>query len=481
MEEFILGLVVVVGLIAIGAYILQRYLDRRGAKQDSAASVIEDQMLSTLEELNRDRHGNSQFASSLHKKYGISEGSSGISIGGGCQSSAKGHLLTIAGSGAGKGTNLIIPNLLGKSNYGGSWVVIDPKGQNAVITKDYQEDTGRKVICLNPWQIYPDKIGTSDTFNPLDFLDPSHDDFWEDCKMISEMVIPLSGGKNNHWDTSARGFLTLCLAHMITSKTGSNISDLFTLASGNNDQGTGADYGIASIFDADVLIYVASMLMEAHNKGLPTSPEIKVSKYDLLEFVGKATGGKSYQQLENALNRLQATSIVTTIRTEDGKLDMKGGFSWLADWGAVKKNGKPVAIRFRLNDWIYKGIIEKKLVLTIGRKYFELEGGLERFLYRLARKVAGNTNELKMKLDTVRKRSGTTRKPGAFRKLIEEIMTKQSIPEYWIFLATRSSTGDEYVVANQKARFKTYEDAYANISFVAMDRALIKTNRHKRR
>jgi type IV secretion system protein VirD4 len=41
------------------------------------------------------------------------------------------HLMTIAGSRAGKGVSLIIPNLL---FYEGSAVVIDPKGENARIT-----------------------------------------------------------------------------------------------------------------------------------------------------------------------------------------------------------------------------------------------------------------------------------------------------------------------------------------------------------
>jgi type IV secretion system protein VirD4 len=41
------------------------------------------------------------------------------------------HVMTIAGSRAGKGVSLIIPNLL---FYKGSAVVIDPKGENARIT-----------------------------------------------------------------------------------------------------------------------------------------------------------------------------------------------------------------------------------------------------------------------------------------------------------------------------------------------------------
>lgn len=195
------------------------------------------------------------------------------------------------------------------------------------------------------------------------------------------------------------------------------------------------EYGIASIYDEEILIYVASQLMEAQNKGLPTSPEVRVSRYDILKFLGKATDGKSYQWLKGALNRLQATSIHTTIRNEKGyKID--AGFSWIDQWTAVERNGKPIAIRFKLADWLYDGIINEKLVLTLDREYFKLDGGLERFFYRLCRKIVGKDKHrlLEMNLDNVRKRSGSTQKPAQFRKMVAEIMEKQSIPGYWLLV-----------------------------------------------
>ena len=158
--------------------------------------------------------------------------------------------------------------------------------------------------------------------------------------------------------------------------------------------------GIANIFDLDVLIFIASHLMAAKNRGQDTSPEIQVSKYQLLEFVEKGTSGREYQNLRSALDRLQETSVETTIRQGDRKTRWK--FSWISDWTEVAdKNGRIQGIRFRLNDWIYKGIVEENLILTIDRNYFHLDEGLERFLYRIARKIAGNKRELLMKMSTL--------------------------------------------------------------------------------
>jgi plasmid replication initiation protein len=40
-------------------------------------------------------------------------------------------------------------------------------------------------------------------------------------------------------------------------------------------------------------------------------------------------------------------------------------------------------------DCFYAGVLQEVLVLTIDRAYFDLTGGLERWLYRLARKHGG--------------------------------------------------------------------------------------------
>lgn len=231
--------------------------------------------------------------------------------------------------------------------------------------------------------------------------------------------------------------------------------------------------GLANIFDADILIYAASQLMEAQNKNLPTSPEIKVSKYEILEFLGKTTDGRGYQRLKASLRRLKATSVETTIRAEDGKRGEKM-FGWLEDFTIIERNDRPVGIRLTLPQWLYKGIIEHRLVLTLDRQYFRLEGGLERFLYRLCRKIIGENGQLQMKLTTIHKRSGSPEKPGKFRKALERAIEDQTIPGYWVFFATRTSTGDDYLCGHPKKKYKTLDEAIAHTSFLAMDRALIK-------
>ena len=52
------------------------------------------------------------------------------------------------------------------------------------------------------------------------------------------------------------------------------------------------DYGMATIWDADVLIWAASVLSDMKNRRLNEIPrELKFQPHDLLKVIGRATGG----------------------------------------------------------------------------------------------------------------------------------------------------------------------------------------------
>src|SRR5580692_9418481 len=88
------------------------------------------------------------------------------------------HLLTIAGSRAGKGVSMIIPNLI---FYKGSAVIIDPKGENAARTAGRRgkgtsaggEGLNQDVYVLDP---FGESGRSTASFNPLGSLDPKSQD-----------------------------------------------------------------------------------------------------------------------------------------------------------------------------------------------------------------------------------------------------------------------------------------------------------------
>ncbi|QMW01458.1 type IV secretory system conjugative DNA transfer family protein [Spirosoma foliorum] len=146
----------------------------------------------------------------------------GIYIGGGYVFKDKGHILTVAGTRGGKGTNLIIPNLLGLGGYTGSWVVIDPKGENAAITARYQRKSGRQVVILNPWGLLEEHIGEAESYNPLDILaDTSSIHLVDDAHMIAEMLVPVErDDKNRFFTDTARSVVTGLIMQIATTQEG---------------------------------------------------------------------------------------------------------------------------------------------------------------------------------------------------------------------------------------------------------------------
>jgi plasmid replication initiation protein len=59
-------------------------------------------------------------------------------------------------------------------------------------------------------------------------------------------------------------------------------------------------------------------------------------------------------------------------------------FSWINKWKErADAHGHPLGLELIVPDWFYTVVLDDALVLTIDRAYFDLTGGLERWLYRL--------------------------------------------------------------------------------------------------
>lgn len=191
-------------------------------------------------------------------------------------------------------------------------------------------------------------------------------------------------------------------------------------------------YGIATIWDADILIWAASQITEARERGLETSRYMHCVPYDVLKFTRRDTGGKGYQELKAALDRLQSTSVVTSIR--QGERKTRHRFSWLNEWkGIADTKKRTIAIEFELPAWLYDGIINQRLVLSIDPAYFDLTSGIERWLYRVVRKHGGKQKAgWPFTFRQLYKKSGSLARFSDFAIDIRKIVTRQTIPEYWL-------------------------------------------------
>jgi plasmid replication initiation protein len=90
------------------------------------------------------------------------------------------------------------------------------------------------------------------------------------------------------------------------------------------------EHGLATIWDADVLIWATSQLVQARDGGLATSPRLAATPREILAFLRRGVSIRDYVRLKAALDRLQSTSVLTSLRQATTRRAHR--FSWLNEW-----------------------------------------------------------------------------------------------------------------------------------------------------
>lgn len=139
----------------------------------------------------------------------------GSRVGGKVRYGGERHILVLGPNGTGKGTRLLVPNLLQCEDR--SIFVIDPKGELAATTAPFRRRLG-KVVILNPFGVLTDQAGygdlCSDGFNPLASLDPDDPSFNADAALLADALVKVEG-QDPHWDTSARALIAALIMYAV--------------------------------------------------------------------------------------------------------------------------------------------------------------------------------------------------------------------------------------------------------------------------
>lgn len=187
--------------------------------------------------------------------------------------------------------------------------------------------------------------------------------------------------------------------------------------------------GLATINDKDILLYLASSLMNAKNIGEPISQTVRFTSYDYLVSTNKNTGGFQYRQMRDALERLKGTVIQTNIKTNGNETTSE--FGLIESWSIIKedKKGKAIAISVKLSDWFYSSIVGGE-VLTIDKEYFRLRKPTERRLYEICRKHCGQQIAWKISLEKLKNKLGTVTPIRTLRFNLKHLSESNHLPEY---------------------------------------------------
>ena len=213
------------------------------------------------------------------------------------------------------------------------------------------------------------------------------------------------------------------------------------------------EHGMATIWDADVLIWAASQIVEARDAGLRTSRLMAATPREILTFTRRGTGARDYHRLKAALDRLQSTTVATSLRqTSERRMHR---FSWINEWTErADAHGNADGIDLIMPDWFYRAVLDDALVLTIDPAYFSLTGGLERWLYRLVRKHGGRQRAgWRFDFRHLHVKSASLSPFKRFAFDLRDIARRQPLPGYQLFV--EREFGERELLAFRRAELST--------------------------
>ena len=202
--------------------------------------------------------------------------------------------------------------------------------------------------------------------------------------------------------------------------------------------------GVATIYDKEVLLYIASLMVAKLDAGVGVSQDFYFTAHDLFRVTGVNGSARSYSRLSDALERLQGTQIKTNI--EAGGEGQAGFFSWLSEaqlhYTKTKTGDKRLkAVKVRLCDWLYRAILRDRRVLDYAPTYFQL-GPIERRLYEVARSACVH-GAVDVDLDELRLQLGYQSSLKHFRYELKRIADEDGIPGFAFGLIEGAPTSDK--------------------------------------
>ena len=219
-------------------------------------------------------------------------------------------------------------------------------------------------------------------------------------------------------------------------------------------------FGMATIWDADILVWAATQVTEAVDRGLKPARTLQFHPHNLLKAVRRPIGGDHYARLRAALERLTHTAVRTNIRAGDQK--KTASFHWLDSWTELldEATGQTRGMTITLPEWLYQGMLMKGGVLTIHEDYFLLTGGIERWLYRVARKHAGRQEGgWTFTMRQLHAKSGSSARFSDFALDVRRVVAEDALPEYAMSLR-RNPEAEETVAFIRRSLLSVHDPRF---------------------
>ena len=165
---------------------------------------------------------------------------------------------------AGKGTGVVIPNLL---NWPDSVICVDIKRENWTLTAGFRAANGQACFLFDPFS----EDGRTARWNPFFYVSEDPVRRVNDLQRIAEMLYPDPPNVDPFWTASARSlFLGIALYLFETPSTPKTIGEVLRQGMASDDEGFGQHW---------------KRVIEGRNSGkFPLSPQCVRALYDVIDL-----------------------------------------------------------------------------------------------------------------------------------------------------------------------------------------------------
>lgn len=191
--------------------------------------------------------------------------------------------------------------------------------------------------------------------------------------------------------------------------------------------------GSATIWDKDILIYLATLIRRYLDSGRTVGYTFSIVASDILGAIRRGSGGKDYRELEQALDRLVGTRFKTNLPT--AHMVEKANFSMLAAYElSESSSGRMVSISVTVSEWLFRSI-DSEAIVTIDPDYFLLTSGIARRTYEVLRKHIGKKSGFVIRLLRLQQKCGSDRNPRQFNHDLRKVIgaTPTRLLDLWAF------------------------------------------------
>lgn len=224
------------------------------------------------------------------------------------------------------------------------------------------------------------------------------------------------------------------------------------------------EFGLATIWDNDLLIYIRTLIIDALNREQPVGKRVRFHVHDYLRSTGRTTSGREYEAFKASLMRLKTTTVMTNITTTDRSEDQ--AFGWIESYKFTKQTRKTgdeimASCEVVVSDWLFTLMTSHRRALALDPVYFGLTGGLARKLYTIVRKHLGEQANWAISVENLRDLCGVRRAVSQFRYDLAKIVA-EGLPGFHLELTTDYAripllaTAGGRAVGRKGARAKEY-------------------------